>query len=270
MRPTDLMQAATALLPAAAIAPRAAAIALLAAALSVAPVSAPRAQDASPPALEAPEAPRIVLADAPDADEESGDEESGDEEGGDEESGDGEKAEAEEPDPDADLEAVVALYDLEERLEKALRELKSDDPAVWGRAERRAKKLFARSGSPSFDLLLKRGRDAIEKKDLDAALEHLTDLTILGPDFAEGWRMRALVHLANQDPADALGDMMAAVSLEPRNFEALFLLASLFERFEAPDQAYRALEKALAIHPNYAPALKARERLRIVVEGDDA
>ena len=48
------------------------------------------------------------------------------------------------------------------------------------------KRAWARSGSASVDLLLKRGRDALQAKKPKVAIEHLTALTDHAPDFAEG------------------------------------------------------------------------------------
>eukprot|EP00581_Thalassiosira_minuscula_P027389 CAMPEP_0184421344 /NCGR_PEP_ID=MMETSP0738-20130409/62194_1 /TAXON_ID=385413 /ORGANISM="Thalassiosira miniscula, Strain CCMP1093" /LENGTH=105 /DNA_ID=CAMNT_0026782653 /DNA_START=1 /DNA_END=314 /DNA_ORIENTATION=+ len=49
---------------------------------------------------------------------------------------------------------------------------------------------FTQSGSAAMDMLLKRGRDALEAGDSLAAIEHFTALTDHAPDFAEGWHMR--------------------------------------------------------------------------------
>ena len=56
-------------------------------------------------------------------------------------------------------------------------------------AQRIEKALFmewSKSGSAAMDLLLKRGRDALEINDTGAAIEHLTALTDHAPEFAEG------------------------------------------------------------------------------------
>ena len=63
-------------------------------------------------------------------------------------------------------------------------------------AQRIARELAAlwdRSGSPSMDLLLRRGRDALERGEAEVALEHLTALTDHAPGFARGWSERARV-----------------------------------------------------------------------------
>ena len=54
--------------------------------------------------------------------------------------------------------------------------------------------VLSRSGSPSMNLLLKRGRSAMERGDLEMAIQHLTALTDHAPGFAEGWHARSVAY----------------------------------------------------------------------------
>lgn len=191
----------------------------------------------------------------------------GEEQPGDRRSGDAQDEAAAE---DADLLGQLEPADLEARLAAALEELRSEDEATWRRAERRARKIFARAVSPSFDLFIARARAALEKKDYAAAREHLEALTTLGPAVAEGWRLFGLLELAEGHSGKALSHFMIAAAREPRNFDTLFQLGLLFQKFESPKQAYAILEKALELHPNFEEAAQARELLRLEVEGRGA
>ena len=64
--------------------------------------------------------------------------------------------------------------------------------------------LWSHSGSPSADLLLQRGLQALNDDDLDTARAILKALTGVSPGFAEGWHMRAEVDLQADDYSDAL------------------------------------------------------------------
>ena len=64
-------------------------------------------------------------------------------------------------------------------------------------AERIEREIFlewSKSGSAAMDLLLKRGRDALEVNETGAAIEHLTALTDHAPQFPEGWHALALAY----------------------------------------------------------------------------
>ena len=70
------------------------------------------------------------------------------------------------------------------------------DPVLesWEQVEQKIWSEWSKSGSPAMDLLLDRGRKAMEEGDWTAAIEHLTALTDHAPDFAEGWNARATAY----------------------------------------------------------------------------
>ena len=65
-------------------------------------------------------------------------------------------------------------------LDNLYAELADPDNPEWQRAQADILREWSKSGSASMDLLLKRGREAMEAGDLTAAIEHLTALTGLG------------------------------------------------------------------------------------------
>lgn len=131
-----------------------------------------------------------------------------------------------------------------------LSELAASDAADWQRIETRILREWSRSGSPAMDLLLGRGREALEAGDLPAAVEHLTALTDHAPDFAEGWSTRATAFYLLGQYGPALDDLARALALEPRHFEALAGLGLILEEMGLTDPARRAYAAALAIHPH--------------------
>lgn len=127
--------------------------------------------------------------------------------------------------------------------------------------------LWARSGSPSADLLLKRGQDALAGEDLETADKLFKSLTRVAPNFAEGWHARASVDLQAEDYEDALVSLRRTLQLEPRNFNAMVDLAGVFEEFNDKAHALAAYRRALQLNP-YVQGAKDRVReLERDVEG---
>lgn len=127
--------------------------------------------------------------------------------------------------------------------------------------------LWSQSGSDSMDLLLIRGRQAIEKGDLPKAVDHLTALTDHAPNFPEGWNARATAFFLLEEWGLALADIERALELEPRHFGALTGLAVILEKIDRPEDALQVWRRALAVHPHLERAVEAVERLAVSVEG---
>ena len=72
-----------------------------------------------------------------------------------------------------------------------LEALRDAEPAEATRLTREIEREWAQSGSTSLDMLLRRGREALEEEQPDIAIEHFTALIDHAPDFAEGWHARA-------------------------------------------------------------------------------
>ncbi len=133
--------------------------------------------------------------------------------------------------------------------------------------DRQLQALWSQSGSASADLLLERGRDALDEGDVDAAIEHLTALTDHAPDFAEGWHLRASAFFGLERFGMAAADLEYALTLNPNNYEAIYGLGLIFEIVGKPEQAFDAYSRALAIHPHHEEVTNAVNRLKPQVEG---
>ena len=129
------------------------------------------------------------------------------------------------------------------------------------RLERELSLIWDRSGSPSMDLLLRRGREALEEEDNIRAIEHFSALTDHAPAFAEGWHARATAYYRAGLYGPALDDLHRALVLNPNNYNALFGLGVMFQEFGDLERAAEAFDRVLAIHPNHEQAKEARERL---------
>ncbi|MEO1308135.1 MAG: tetratricopeptide repeat protein [Pseudomonadota bacterium] len=126
---------------------------------------------------------------------------------------------------------------------------------------------WSKSGSPSADLLLRRGRDAMEEDEIAVAIEHLTALTDHAPDFPEGWNARATAYFRAGLYGPSLEDIHRAISLNPRHFGALSGLAIILEELRYETEALEAYRAVQAIHPHRPNIKDAIERLEKKLEG---
>lgn len=154
-------------------------------------------------------------------------------------------------------------------VEDLLSRLQAEELPEWEQIEQQIWAEWSQSGSAAMDLLLQRGREALEDGDAEAAIEHLTALTDHAPDFAEGWNARATAYFQADLYSLSIADIQRALALNPRHFGALQGLGRILEEFDDPQNALKAYEAAFAIHP-HRPGLKERvERLRAEVGGQD-
>jgi Flp pilus assembly protein TadD len=140
-------------------------------------------------------------------------------------------------------------------------ELADPDNPAWERAQADILREWSKSGSATMDLLLKRGKDAMEAGDLPAAIEHLTALTDHAPDFAEGWNARATAYFMAGEFGPSLADIRKTLALNPHHFGALTGLGTILEQSGQPEEAMRAFRAALALNPHQENVTQALERL---------
>lgn len=145
---------------------------------------------------------------------------------------------------------------------------KADEPEA-SKIDRQLQALWSKSGSPAMDLLLERGRDALENHDTAAAIDHLTALTDHAPDFAEGWHARASAYYNADLLGPALADLERALALNPDNYNAIYGLGAILEQLGDKRRAFLAYSRAQAIHPHHEDVIEALDRLRPAVQGKE-
>ena len=160
--------------------------------------------------------------------------------------------------------AQTAEADVDSLLER-LAEAESETAAQ--RLERQVLTEWSRSGSPTMDLLLRRGQDALELGEFDAAAEHFGALTDHAPDFAEGWLGLAQAYYGDERFGPAMDALERVLAIEPRHFGALRGVAAIHEQVDRPALAYRAYERVLELRPHDAEVQQALERLEKQVRG---
>jgi tetratricopeptide (TPR) repeat protein len=167
-------------------------------------------------------------------------------------------AEAGKPVPRAT--ALDTLYD---RLSKA----KSGDEAkgIAGAIER----VQLRSGSDTADLLMSRALTAIQAGKSEVAVDLLTAIVKIDPDFTEAWNKRATLYFLKNDYAHSVADIAETLKREPRHFGAWAGLGMILRETGDKKRAYEAFKKALAVNPYMDTIKKAVDDLREDVEGRD-
>lgn len=150
----------------------------------------------------------------------------------------------------------------EQNVKELMERLKMAAPSEVAPIERALELEWSKSGSTALDLLLRRGRAALENQDIEAALDHLTALTDHAPDFAEGWHARATAYYQLELFGPAVDDLQRALALNPDNYDAIFGLGAVFLAFEDHQRAARAFGMVLDLHPHHENATKALEQLK--------
>ncbi|MEO0918769.1 MAG: tetratricopeptide repeat protein [Pseudomonadota bacterium] len=172
------------------------------------------------------------------------------------------------------LKQVVAAFLLigpvqadDSELEALFEGLRGADPATAEQIEERIFEIWSQSGSPSMDLLLTRGREALEEGDTVLAIRHFSALIDHSPDFAEGYNGRATAYFQAGRYGLSLEDIRRTLELNPRHFSAMTGLALILQELGYPDEALSAWREVEKFSPNREGLKEAIQRLEAEVEG---
>ena len=152
-------------------------------------------------------------------------------------------------------------------LDGLYQELLDADEQSYARVERQIMSEWEKSGSPAMDLLLRRGKDALDDGQPDVAVEHFSALVDHAPEFAEGYYGRASSYYLLGLIGPALADIREALRLNPRHFEAMRGLANILQELERTEDARELYELILTINPQSAEAQLAVDFLNLQLEG---
>ncbi|WP_233128049.1 tetratricopeptide repeat protein [Brevirhabdus pacifica] len=155
------------------------------------------------------------------------------------------------------------------RIDDLLAQLQDPGQEDWRMIEREIMLEWSKSGSAAMDLLLQRGRDALDAGRTDEAINHLTALTDHAPGFAEGWNMRATAFFSIRRYGLSIADIQRTLALNPRHFGALSGLGMILEEMEYNSDALIAYREAVRLNPNRQDLQDAVARLAILADGTD-
>lgn len=153
-------------------------------------------------------------------------------------------------------------------IEALLEGLQTAEPSAAAQIEGRIYELWSKSGSDSMDLLLDRGRTALEAGETDRAIEHFSALIDHAPQFAEGYNARATAYFHEGSYGLSLADIQRTLSLNPRHFGAMTGLALILEELGEVDGALLAWREVEKLHPNREGLETAIRRLEVQIGGE--
>lgn len=156
-----------------------------------------------------------------------------------------------------------------ERLDRLYDELAQAEGDAANFIERQIWEEWAKSGSPAIDLLLNRGREALENEDWEAAVEHFTAAADHAPDVFEAYNGRATAyfHLGLYGPA--LDDLARVLALEPRHFGAMTGLAVILAEIGETEEALRAFREVARINPSDSEVQEQISNLELQLRGQN-
>lgn len=146
-------------------------------------------------------------------------------------------------------------------LDQLFDKLREPSLANWQEVEQEIWQEWSKSGSASADLLLERGRKALNAGDPSVAVEHFSALIDHYPDFAEGYNGRATAYYQLNLYGPALDDIRTTLALNPRHFGAMTGLGLILEDLGHPTEALSTYRAVAAIHPHRPDVIEAIERL---------
>ena len=139
----------------------------------------------------------------------------------------------------------------EERLDNLYLRLKKERSTEQARvlAEEIREVSTRASASATIDFLMESSAKAMNDKRYGAALDFLDQVTLLAPNYAEGWNRRATLHYLLGNYPKAMSDSARVLALDPRHLGALSGVAGILQETGKDQQALRALETYLSYYP---------------------
>jgi len=152
-------------------------------------------------------------------------------------------------------------------LDDLFEQLRTADAQTFSQIESQISKEWSKSGSPTIDLLLRRGQDALQSRDLTAAVEHFSAAIDHAPDFAEAYNGRATAFYMLDQFGPSLDDIRQTLVLNPRHFGALAGFAAILEQIGREEDALEVYRQILALAPAAPGMNEAVQRLELMQTG---
>ena len=153
-------------------------------------------------------------------------------------------------------------------LEALLEGLQTAEPGAAEQIEGRIYEIWSQSGSPSMDLLLERGRKALEDGNTPRAIEHFSALIDHAPAFAEGYNGHATAYFRDGRYGLSLEDIRRTLELNPNHFGAMTGLALILEELGETNGALLAWREVERLHPNREGLSDSIRRLEVMIGGE--
>ncbi len=131
--------------------------------------------------------------------------------------------------------------------------------AIWA--------LWTTSDDSNVNELMRQGLIAMQRQDLETALDRFDQMVKYAPEFAEGWNKRATVYYMMGQYPESVADIERVLELEPRHFGALSGLGMINVELDRKELALKAFEAALQANPFLPGAKQQIEALRKKIKG---
>jgi tetratricopeptide (TPR) repeat protein len=123
------------------------------------------------------------------------------------------------------------------------------------------------SGSDTIDLLMSRALSASQAGDNALAIELLSTIIRLRPQFTEAWNKRATLLFMDDNDTRSMADIAETLKREPRHYGAWAGLGMILMHRGDKKRAYDAFKRALAINPFLDDIKKSVDQMQVDVEG---
>lgn len=110
-------------------------------------------------------------------------------------------------------------------------------------------KEWSDSGSDSINALMQWAGIAMNDKKHAQALDLLDQVTVLMPNYSEGWNRRATLYFTMKKFGKSIADIEQTLRLEPRHFGALSGLGMILQQTKQDEKALETWYKVLEIYP---------------------
>jgi tetratricopeptide (TPR) repeat protein len=166
--------------------------------------------------------------------------------------------------------AATAVKTGAERLDGFFFELKRErDPNPAKRIADSIWTEWRKSGSATADQLMAWANEAMHDKRHFIALDLLDQVTVLMPDYAEGWNRRATLHYMMNNHSKSMADINRVLELEPRHFGALMGMGAILSEAGKDRAALGTYLKVLEVYPAMREAQTKVGQLSEELAGDE-
>jgi tetratricopeptide (TPR) repeat protein len=145
-----------------------------------------------------------------------------------------------------------------------LQRLTDESPLVRNFAEQGLWLLWSRSGDETIDVLLAKGVEEMQARQLKESIATFSEVIRRKPAFAEGWNKRATVFYLVGDFKRSLADCDEVMKRNPYHFGALAGYGQIYFQLEQYSKAIEYWKRALRVNPNMVgveTSIKSTEQL---------
>lgn len=168
------------------------------------------------------------------------------------------------------LTAPAAMADqTDPRLDLLFEELRTGDALDAETNVVRIREIWSDAQSDTVDLLFARANESATQGAFDLSEALLDHVVGLAPNFAQGYALRGIVHLNQEDRKRAVDDFTKVLQLEPRHFEVQLTLAGILYSAGDLRDAYEMYQKVLEWNPHDETARQRSRELRRTLDGQE-